>query len=83
MISKALIGCRVTHQNGGGGQYNGIIIGASSHSGGRMFFLILKPDKTFIDIDIVNAKINEEDYRKILQKEKPEPIESRLEILDL
>ncbi len=82
MICKALIGCRIKHQDPDEFE-EGIIIGSSMNSNGTIFIAIMKDDMTFTDIKLSNAIINKEDYRKIIQQSKPEPIDNRFEIMDI
>lgn len=78
MISEALIGCRVEHIDK---DDKGIIIGSSISSNGTIFIAVMRSDRTFTDMSLNNAILNEEDYKKIFKK--LEPIKDRFEIMDL
>lgn len=80
MITKALIGCRAKHKEKG---FEGVIVGSTMNSHGRLFFIVLCKDRTFEDMDLTQTIINEDDYKKVVRESIPEPIESRSEILDL
>lgn len=92
VIASNLIGCKVTIEyDNGKTNKRGKIIGAynklESHYKGSssscLYFIILRDDNKIIERSYYSIKVDDEDFKKIYNNIKPEPISSRSEILDI
>ena len=84
MTTRELIGCRVFRKNDGTKENIGKIVGSCTRGQyHHPYFIILTIKGNFLEIDIEKTTIDKDDFNKIYNTIKPEPIESRLEILDL
>lgn len=84
IIAKELIGCRVYKKEDGSKEVIGKIVAFYTTSNYNHPYLgILTHNKEILEIGLFEIKIVEEDFIKVYNTIKPEPINDRFEIMDL